>query len=96
MRHGLASLEYPRYRHHAIAADREAIKVIGDRFEEGMVFAFNIDLFDPKWHDGTTGCVCAGGLHRQDANGRGRSSQYSGGFIVSGVSGAPFGSDRDL
>ena len=47
--HGLASLEYPRYRHHAIAADREAIKVVGDRFEPGMVFAFNIDLFDPKW-----------------------------------------------
>jgi Xaa-Pro dipeptidase len=57
--HGLASLEYPRYRHHAIAADREAVKVIGDRFEEGMVFAFNIDLFDPKWHDGKTGCVFA-------------------------------------
>jgi Xaa-Pro dipeptidase len=57
--HGLASLEYPRYRHHAIAADREAIKVIGDRFEEGMVFAFNIDLFDPTWHDGKTGCVFA-------------------------------------
>jgi Xaa-Pro dipeptidase len=57
--HGLASLEYPRYRHHAIAADREAIKVIGDRFKEGMVFAFNIDLFDPAWHDGKTGCVFA-------------------------------------
>jgi Xaa-Pro aminopeptidase len=57
--HGLASLEYPRYRHHAIAADREAIKVVGDRFEPGMVFAFNIDLFDPRWRDGTTGCVLA-------------------------------------
>ena len=57
--HGLASLEYPRYRHHAIAADREAIKVVGDRFEAGMVFAFNIDLFDPKWKDGKTGCVFA-------------------------------------
>jgi hypothetical protein len=57
--HGLASLEYPRYRHHAIAADREAVKVIGDEFKEGMVFAFNIDLFDPKWHDGKTGCVFA-------------------------------------
>ena len=34
-----------------IAADREAIKVIGDRFEPGMVFAFNIDLFDPKWRE---------------------------------------------
>jgi Xaa-Pro aminopeptidase len=57
--HGLASLEYPRYRHHAIAADREAVKVIGDAFQEGMVFAFNIDLFDPSWHDGKTGCVFA-------------------------------------
>lgn len=57
--HGLASLEYPRYRHHAIAADREAVKVIGDRFQEGMVFAFNIDLVDPSWHDGKTGCVFA-------------------------------------
>ena len=57
--HGLASLEYPRYRHHAIAADREAVKVIGDQFQEGMVFAFNIDLFDPAWHDGKTGCVFA-------------------------------------
>ena len=50
--HGLASLEYPRFRHHAIAADREAIKVIGDRFEAGMVFAFNIDLLDPNWRRG--------------------------------------------
>ena len=33
-------------------ADREAIKVIGDRFEPGMVFAFNIDLLDPKWRAG--------------------------------------------
>jgi len=24
-----------------------------------MVFAFNIDLFDPKFHDGRTGCVFA-------------------------------------
>jgi Xaa-Pro aminopeptidase len=57
--HGLASLEYPRYRHHAIAADREAIKMVGDRFDPGMVFAFNIDLFNPKWRDGKTGCVFA-------------------------------------
>jgi Xaa-Pro aminopeptidase len=57
--HGLASLEYPRYRHHAIAADRAAIKVIGDRFEPGMVFAFNIDLVDPNWRGGKTGCVFA-------------------------------------
>ena len=57
--HGLASLEYPRYRHHAIQADQKAIKVIGDEFRPGMVFAFNIDLFDPNWLDGTTGCVFA-------------------------------------
>jgi hypothetical protein len=57
--HGLASLEYPRFRHHAIAADREAIKVIGDRFEPGMVSAFNIDLLNPKWRQGKTGCVFA-------------------------------------
>jgi Xaa-Pro aminopeptidase len=57
--HGLASLEYPRYRHHAIAADRDAIKVVGDTFQPGMVFAFNIDLFDPKWREGKTGCVFA-------------------------------------
>ena len=57
--HGLASLEYPRYRHHAIAADREAIKMVGDEFRPGMVFAFNIDLFDPTWRDGKTGCVFA-------------------------------------
>ena len=57
--HGLASLEYPRYRHHAIAADRKAIKEVGDRFEPGMVFAFNTDLFDPKWREGKTGCVFA-------------------------------------
>ena len=57
--HGLGSLEYPRYRHHAIRADQGAIKVMGDQFRPGMVFAFNIDLFDPKWHDGQTGCVFA-------------------------------------
>jgi Xaa-Pro aminopeptidase len=68
--HGLASLEYPRYRHHAIAADREAIKVVGDRFEPGMVFAFNIDLFDPNWHDGKTGCVFAETVEITDTDAR--------------------------
>ena len=29
--HGLASLEYPRYRHHALRADEGALKAIGDR-----------------------------------------------------------------
>jgi hypothetical protein len=24
-----------------------------------MVFAFNIDLFDPRWRNGETGCVFA-------------------------------------
>ena len=57
--HGLASLEYPRYRHHAIKADQDAIKVMGDEFRPGMVFAFNIDLFDPGWMEGKTGCVFA-------------------------------------
>ena len=57
--HGLASLEYPRYRHHALKADQEALKTVGDEFRTGMVFAFNIDLFDQKYHDGKTGCVFA-------------------------------------
>ncbi len=57
--HGLGSLEYPRYRHHALSADQEALKKIGDEFLPGMVFAFNIDLFDPNWRDGETGCVFA-------------------------------------
>jgi Xaa-Pro aminopeptidase len=57
--HGLASLEYPRYRHHAIGADKQAHEVIGDHFQPGMVFAFNIDLVDPGWKSGKTGCVFA-------------------------------------
>ena len=36
-----------------------ALKAIGDEFRAGMVFAMNIDLFDPKWRDGETGCVFA-------------------------------------
>ena len=56
---GLGSLEYPRYRHHAIKADQAAIKVMGDEFQPGMVFCFNIDLFDPDWRNGETGCVFA-------------------------------------
>jgi hypothetical protein len=57
--HGLASLEYPRYRHHALRADEGALAAIGDEFKSGMVFAMNIDLFDPKWRNGETGCVFA-------------------------------------
>jgi hypothetical protein len=55
----LASLEYPRYRHHALRADQGAIKAIGDEFRPGMVFAFNIDLVDPAWRGGDTGCAFA-------------------------------------
>ncbi len=57
--HGLASLEYPRYRFHALRADQAALATIGDEFKTGMVFAFNIDLFDPCWRDGQTGAVFA-------------------------------------
>jgi hypothetical protein len=32
---------------------------MGDELRPGMVFAFNIDLVDPKWRDGKTGCVFA-------------------------------------
>jgi Xaa-Pro aminopeptidase len=52
-------LEYPRYRHHALKADQAALKKLGDEFRAGMVFAFNIDLFDPSFQDGKTGCVFA-------------------------------------
>jgi len=57
--HGLGSLEYPRFRHHAPEADEKALRSIGDEFKPGMVFAFNIDLFDPTWRNGETGCVFA-------------------------------------
>lgn len=57
--HGLASLEYPRYRFHALKADQAALAKIGGEFKSGMVFAFNIDLFDPKWRNGETGAVFA-------------------------------------
>jgi Xaa-Pro aminopeptidase len=68
--HGLASLEYPRYRHHALKADQEALKTVGDSFRPGMVFAFNIDLFDPKWRDGKTGCVFAETVHITETGAR--------------------------
>jgi Xaa-Pro aminopeptidase len=57
--HGLASLEYPRYRFHALKADQAALASIGGEFKPGMVFAFNIDLFDPNWRNGETGAVFA-------------------------------------
>ena len=57
--HGLSSLEYPRYRHHAAAADLNAVRSIEDELKPGMVFAFNIDLVDPAWRNGETGCVLA-------------------------------------
>jgi Xaa-Pro dipeptidase len=57
--HGLASLEYPRYRFHALKTDQAALATVGDEFKTGMVFAFNIDLFDPQWRNGETGAVFA-------------------------------------
>jgi Xaa-Pro aminopeptidase len=57
--HGLSSQEYPRYRHHATQADLNAVKSMEDELKPGMVFAFNIDLVDPKWRNGQTGCVFA-------------------------------------
>lgn len=57
--HGLASLEYPRYRLHGKNADAEVIKAVGDEFRPGMVFAFIVDLVDPAWRNGETGCVFA-------------------------------------
>lgn len=57
--HGLSSLEYPRYRHHVMQTDTKAIDSIEDEFKPGMVFAFNIDLVDPRWRNGETGCVFA-------------------------------------
>jgi Xaa-Pro aminopeptidase len=58
--HGISSMEYPRYRLHAPpGADKKALAAIGDRFQPGMVFAFNIDLVDPGWREGQTGCVFA-------------------------------------
>jgi Xaa-Pro dipeptidase len=57
--HGLASLEYPRYRFHTLKADQAALAAIGGEFKPGMVFAFNIDLFDPNWRNGETGAVFA-------------------------------------
>jgi len=57
--HGLSSLEYPRYRHHALHTDTKAIDSIENEFRPGMVFAFNIDLFNPRWRNGETGCVFA-------------------------------------
>jgi Xaa-Pro dipeptidase len=57
--HGLSSLEYPRYRHHALQTDTKAIDSIENEFKPGMVFAFNIDLVNPRWRNGETGCVFA-------------------------------------
>jgi Xaa-Pro aminopeptidase len=68
--HGLASLEYPRYRFHALKADQAALATIGDEFHAGMVFAFNIDLFDPKWRDGQTGAVFAETVHIAETGAR--------------------------
>ncbi len=68
--HGLASLEYPRYRFHALAGDQAALKRSGDTFAPGMVFAFNIDLFDPQWRNGETGAVFAETIHITESGAR--------------------------
>ncbi len=81
--HGLASLEYPRYRHHAFRADQEAIKAVGIEFQSGMVFAFNIDLFDPNWMDGQTGGVFAETIAITDTGAR-RMHTYPTDFQVIG------------
>jgi Xaa-Pro aminopeptidase len=57
--HGLSSLEYPRFRLHAFEVDKKAVGALGAELKPGMVFALNIDLFDPKWMNGETGCVFA-------------------------------------
>ena len=57
--HGLSSLEYPRFRLHALETDRKAVGSLGAELKPGMVFALNIDLVDPKWMNGDTGCVFA-------------------------------------
>jgi Xaa-Pro aminopeptidase len=55
--HGMGSMDLPRYRLHALKADVGAVATLNDRFGEGMVFAFNIDLVDPAWRGGQTGAV---------------------------------------
>ncbi len=57
--HGLSSLEYPRYRLHALEADAAANDPCVNSLAPGMVFALNIDLVDPAWKKGETGCVFA-------------------------------------
>ena len=57
--HGLSSLEYPRFRLHALETDRKAVRSLGAELKPGMVFALNIDLVDPNWMNGETGCVFA-------------------------------------
>ncbi len=57
--HGLSSLEYPRYRLHALQSDAGALDPMVSTLRPGMVFALNIDLVDPAWRNGETGCVFA-------------------------------------
>jgi Xaa-Pro dipeptidase len=55
--HGLSSLEYPRYRLHALQSDASTLDTMVSTLRPGMVFALNIDLVDPAWRNGETGCV---------------------------------------
>ena len=57
--HGLSSLEYPRYRLHALQADAATLDPKVSTLKPGMVFALNIDLVNPAWRNGETGCVFA-------------------------------------
>ena len=57
--HGLSSLEYPRYRLHALQADAGTLDSNVSTLKPGMVFALNIDLVNPAWRNGETGCVFA-------------------------------------
>jgi len=57
--HGLSSLEYPRYRLHALQSDAGTLDSMVSVLRPGMVFALNIDLVNPAWRNGETGCVFA-------------------------------------
>jgi hypothetical protein len=54
------------------------------RIQDGMVFAFNIDLFDPSFHDGETGCAFAETVVITDTGAR-RMHDYPIGFQVLNV-----------
>jgi len=80
--HGLSSQEYPRLRTHAApGADAQALNSIDDKLLPGMVFAFNIDLVDPKWKNGETGCILGETILVTDAGSK-RMHSFPTGFQV--------------